>query len=269
PINATLGVTTSATFNALYQLADKGIPKNAGCYRPVRVITKRGTCLDVEYPGPSVGGNTETQPKIVFMILVALAKAIPDRISACEGCTACNFLIGGIHPKTGEYYAHYHFEASGWGGRATKDGNDCQNHIHGNCRITPVEVFETRFPIRVLSYGLRTDSGGAGKFRGGLASYRTMRVEAPELRVSMLMDHTKSGPWPFDGGMTGSPAGISIRKSGEKTFRSFSEAFGTASASKFADVRLHKGDEVRIESCGGAGYGDPRARERALVERDL
>jgi 5-oxoprolinase (ATP-hydrolysing) len=269
PINATLGVTTSATFNALYQLADKGIPKNAGCYRPVRVITKRGTCLDVEYPAPSVGGNTETQPKIVFMILGALAKAIPDRISACEGCTSCNFLIGGVHPKSGEYYAHYHFEASGWGGRATKDGNDCQNHIHGNCRITPVEVFESRFPIRVLSYGLRTDSGGAGKFRGGLASYRTMRVEAPELRVSMLMDHTKSGPWPFDGGMTGSPARISIRKSGEKTFRSFSEAFGTASASKFADIRLHKGDQVRIESCGGAGYGDPRERERALVERDL
>ncbi|MGZ5234631.1 MAG: hydantoinase B/oxoprolinase family protein, partial [Burkholderiales bacterium] len=84
PINATRGVTMSATYNALYQLADKAIPKNAGCYRPIHVVTKRGTCLDVQYPGPSVGGNTETQPKIVFMILGALAKMIPDRVSACE-----------------------------------------------------------------------------------------------------------------------------------------------------------------------------------------
>jgi 5-oxoprolinase (ATP-hydrolysing)/N-methylhydantoinase B len=269
PINATLGVTMSATYNALYQLADNAIPRNAGCYRPVHVVTKRGTCLDVQYPGPSVGGNTETQPKVVFAILGALAKVIPDRVSACEGCTSCNFLIGGVHPKTGEYFAHYHFEASGWGGRATKDGNDCQNHIHGNCRITPVEVFETRFPIRVISYGLRTDSGGAGRFRGGLASYRTMRIQAPELRVSMLMDHTKIGPWPVGGGCSGSLAGIVVRRSGEKKFRSFTEVFGTASPSKFADVRLREGDEIRIESCGGAGYGDPRERDRELVACDI
>jgi N-methylhydantoinase B/oxoprolinase/acetone carboxylase alpha subunit len=269
PINATRGVTMSASYNALYQLADKAIPKNGGCYRPIHVVTKPGTCLDVQYPGPSVGGNTETQPKAVFMILGALAKVIPDRVSACEGCTSCNFLIGGLHPKTGEYYAHYHFEASGWGGRATKDGNDCQNHIHGNCRITPVEVFETRFPIRVLSYGLRTDSGGPGRFRGGLATHRTMRIEAPELRVSMLMDHTKAGPWPLNGGQPGSLAGVSVRISGRENFQPFTEVFGTASASKFADVRLHEGDEVRIESCGGAGYGNPRERNRELVARDL
>jgi 5-oxoprolinase (ATP-hydrolysing) len=269
PINATLGVTMSATFNALYQLADKAIPKNAGCYRPVHVIAEPGSVLNVQYPGPSVGGNTETQPVIVFLVLGALASVIPDRVSACEGCTACNFLIGGVHPKTGEYYAHYHFEASGWGGRATKDGNDCQNHIIGNCRITPVEVFETRFPIRVVSYGLRTDSGGPGRFRGGLGSYRVIRVQAPELRVSMLMDHAKAGPWPFRGGMSGAPAGVTVKKAGQSRFRSFPDAFGTSSPSKFADVRLHEGDEVRIESCGGAGYGDPGERSRDRIERDV
>ena len=69
-------------------------------------------------------------------------------------------------------------KASGWGGRATADGNDVQNHIIGNCRITPIEVFETRFPVTVLSYELIPDSGGAGRFRGGLASRRVMRIDA-------------------------------------------------------------------------------------------
>ena len=165
PVNATRGVTISATYNALYQLADKAIPRNAGCYRKVEVLTRPGTCLDVAFPAPSVGGNTETQPRIVFLVLGALAAAIPERVSASEGCTACNFLIGGENPKTGEYFAHYHFEASGWGGRPTADGNDVQNHIIGNCRITPIEVFETRFPVTVLSYELIPDSGGAAVSR--------------------------------------------------------------------------------------------------------
>ena len=160
PVNATRGVTISATYNALYQLADKAIPRNAGCYRKVEVLTRPGTCLDVAFPAPSVGGNTETQPRIVFLVLGALAAAVPERVSASEGCTACNFLIGGENPKTGEYFAHYHFEASGWGGRSTADGNDVQNHIIGNCRITPIEVFETRFPVTVLSYELIPDFRG-------------------------------------------------------------------------------------------------------------
>ena len=66
-----------------------------------------------------MGGNTETQPKLVGMLLGALAGAMPERVMAAEGATACNFLFGGIHPETDEPYAHYHFEASGWGGRPT------------------------------------------------------------------------------------------------------------------------------------------------------
>ncbi len=269
PVNATLGVTMSATYNALYQLADKAIPRNAGCYRPIEVRTRAGSVLDVRYPGPSVGGNTETQPRIVFLVLGALAGALPDRISACEGCTACNFLIGGAHPETGEYYAHYHFEASGWGGRATRDGNSCQNHIIGNCRITPVEVFETRFPLRVLSYALRPDSGGPGRFRGGLGTRRVMRVLAPEIRASLLMDHAEKGPWPLFGGAAGATAGAFVRRAGGDAFVPFTTAFGVRSPSKFADVQLAEGDLVMLESAGGAGYGPPAERDPALVEADL
>src|SRR5262249_1471937 len=166
-------------------------------------------------------------------------------------------------------YAHYHFEASGWGGRHLLDGSSAQNHIHGNCRNTPVEVFETRFPLRTLSYGLVPDSGGPGRRRGGLAVRRIVRVLAPELVVSPMMDRVKSGAWGLFGAQAGRTAAILVRRRDEPDFRTFCEAFGTVSPSKFANIRLEHGDEVLLESAGGGGCGDPLEREPELVRRDV
>ncbi len=269
PINATFGVTASATYNAVLQITGTHIPLNAGCYRPITIIAPPGSIVNVRYPGPSVGGNTETQPRIVGVILRALAAAVPERTMASEGATSCNFLFGGVHPGTGGYYAHYHFEASGWGGRAATDGNSAQNHIHGNCRNTPVEIFETLFPFRVLSYGLNRDSGGAGRTRGGLGTRRDLLVTGAEVTVSMMMDHVKSGAPGLFGGATGGLSGVWVRRAGEREHLTFPEAFGVVSPSKFADVAVREGDLVRIDSAGGGGYGDPAERDVELVLADV
>ena len=269
PINATFGVTASATYNAVLQVTGTHIPRNAGCYRPITIIAPPGSIVNVRYPGPSVGGNTETQPRIVGAILRALAAAVPERTMASEGATSCNFLFGGVHPGTGQYYAHYHFEASGWGGRSATDGNSAQNHIHGNCRNTPVEIFETLFPFRVLSYGLNRDSGGAGRRRGGLGTRRDLLVTGGEVTVSMMMDHVKSGALGLFGGATGGLSGVWLRRAGERELLTFPQAFGVVSPSKFADVVVHDGDRIRIDSAGGAGYGDPAERDVELVLADV
>jgi N-methylhydantoinase A/oxoprolinase/acetone carboxylase beta subunit/N-methylhydantoinase B/oxoprolinase/acetone carboxylase alpha subunit len=269
PVNATYGVATSATYNALFQLCGPGIPRNAGAHRATKTVAPPGTIVNVAFPGPSVGGNTETQPKLVGMILGALAPALPERVMAAEGVTCCNFLFGGIHPATDDYYAHYHLEASGWGGRFTTDGNSAQNHIHGNCRNTPVEVFETRFPFLVERYELIPDSGGAGRRRGGLATRRVMTVTAPELTASAIMDRVKAGAWGLFGGDAGRPAAILVRRAGDAEFRSPVEAFGASSPSKFANVVLRLGDAVLIDSAGGGGYESAREREPALVLADV
>ncbi len=269
PINATYGVTSAATCNAFLQVTDSTIPRNDGVYRPIRLIAPPGSVVNVRHPGPSVGGNTETQPKIVFLVLGALAQAIPDRVSASEGVTCCNFLFGGMHPETHQYYANYHFEASGWGGRRQTDGNTAQNHIHGNCRITPVEVFETRFPWTTLCYQIIPDSGGPGRRRGGLATRRIVEARAPEIRLSVFMDHVKEGAWGFLGGHDGRTAGVYIKRAGDDTFRPFTEACNTVSPSKFANILIQQGDQVMIESAGGAGYGPPQEREPDLVLRDV
>jgi N-methylhydantoinase A/oxoprolinase/acetone carboxylase beta subunit/N-methylhydantoinase B/oxoprolinase/acetone carboxylase alpha subunit len=269
PVNATFGVTVSATCNAFLQVSGTEFPRNAGTYGCIATIAPPGSVVNVRFPGPSVGGNTETQPKLVGMLLGALAEAMPDRVMAAEGATACNFLFGGVHPETGEPYAHYHFEASGWGGRADGDGQNAQNHVHGNCRNTPVEVFETRFPFRVLSYGLIPDSGGPGRHRGGLAVRRDLEVLAPEVTVSAMLDRVENGAWGLFGGRPGRCAALLVRRAGDDRFRDFCEAFGTGSPSKLAGVVLREGDVVRIESAGGGGFGDPAERDPELVLGDV
>jgi len=272
PINATYGVTAGATYNAVFHLTDDGIPKNSGAYRPIRIIAPPGSAVNVQYPGPSVGGNTETHPKLADMVIAALAPALPRRAAAAEGGTACNFLFGGTHPRTGDYYANYHLEGGGWGATAAQDGNDAIIVKNGNCRNTPVEIFETRFPLRVLEYSLVDDSGGPGAHRGGLGTQRVFEVEEDtEVTVSAMLDRTKSGfgAWGLASGKSGELAAILVKRKGESEFRTFSEVFGTASGSKFTNIRLQSGDQVVLRSPGGGGYGDPTERSDELIREDI
>jgi N-methylhydantoinase B len=272
PINATFGVTAGSVYNAVFHLTDSNIPKNSGAYRPIHIIAPPGTVVNVVYPGPSVGGNTETHPKLVDMVTGALAPVLRERVAAAEGASCCNFLFGGVHPATGEFYANYHLEGCGWGAKDYGDGNSAQILANGNCRNTPVEIFETRYPLETIEYSLIGDSGGAGRHRGGLGTRRIMRVGAgAEVTVSALFDRTK-GPfraWGLEGGLPGGYGAILVKRRGESGFRTFPEVFGTVSASKFTNVVLREGDEVLLDSPGGGGFGDPRGRDPAAVAHDV
>ena len=269
PINATFVVTAAATYSAVLHVTNKEIPRNSGCYRPISVLTEPGTIVNVRHPGPSVGGNTETHPHIQNVVVAALSQAVPERAAAAEGATACNFLFGGIHPETGEYYTNYHFEGCGWGATAAHDGNSVMCPVNGNCRNTPIEVFETKYPFLTLEYSMRRDSGGRGMHRGGLGSARKLRVIAPEITVSALLDRTRTHAWGLFGGRDGASARLMVKKKHESQFRTFSEAFGVACGTKFTRVVLKEGDEVIIESPGGGGYGAPEKRLPSETEEDI
>ena len=126
--------------------------------------------------------------------------ALPERVAASSGGSSSNLLFGGIHPETGRYYSNYHFDGMGAGGTERKDGNDAEITRHSNCRNTPIEVFEHRYPLVTVDHGLATDSGGAGRHRGGLATERTLRVTAPEITFSALFDRSRIPPTGLFGG---------------------------------------------------------------------
>jgi N-methylhydantoinase B/oxoprolinase/acetone carboxylase alpha subunit len=270
PVNAIYAVTASAIYNAFLHLTDPSIPRNEGCYRPFTIIAPPGTIVNCVFPAPVAGGNTETSPRLTDMVFGALQDAIPDRVAASCGGTSSPFLFGGIDPRTGEPYAHFHFEGVGWGGRNGKDGNNMVVTINGNCRNTPVEVFETRYPaFRIDSYRLVEDSGGPGEFRGGLGGERVFTVTVPEVTVSALLNRMKTEPWGVLGGGEGAVGGLWVRRAGNAEWRTFVEEFGTISPSKFSGVVLHAGDQVKILMPGGGGYGDPHDRDRERVRRDV
>ena len=271
PINVSYVATAAAGSTAVLQsIGARDVPLNSGCFKPIKVVAPPGTVANPVFPAPCVAGNTEGQPRIISAVQGALAKAIPDRISAAEGGTACNILIGGVHPDSGDYYTHYQLDGGGWGGRLGKDGNSAQCIAHGSTiRATPIEVFETRYPMRTVEYALRPDSGGAGKWRGGLGVRRLFEVTAPEVTVSALLDRTQEGPWGFLGGASGGPAGIFIRFAGTTEFKTFTEAFGTVSPTKFVNIRMKLGDQLLMHAPGGGGYGDPKDRAPNAIEDDL
>ncbi len=269
-INSTFGAAASATYNAVLQVTDNDIPHNAGCYRPIRIIAPHGSVVNVKHPGPSVAGNTETHPRIVDLLLGALSKAVPERVAAAEGGTACNFLFGGHHPETGQYYANYHFEGVGWGARHYKDGNNAVIIPNGNSRNTPVEVFETRYPWHTLSYELVRDSAGPGQYRGGLGTRRVLEVVEPaEINISAVFERMKVQPWGLFGGGPAQTSAILVKKNGDDRFRTFSEVYGTVSAAKFVNCVVGPGDQVLLDSPGGGGYGEIVARDTEQVLEDV
>ena len=269
-VNCTYGVTASATYNAVFHATDKEIPHNSGAYRPIKIIAPPGTIVNVRHPGPSVGGNTETQPRIIDMVLGALSQAIPERVAAAEGGTSCNLLCGGVNPDTGQYYVVYTFEGGGWGARHNGDGNNAIVVPQGNCRNTPVEVFESRYPWLVRSYELVQDSAGPGQYRGGLGIRRILEVVGPaEITVSAVFERMKVSPWGLFGGGEASKAAILVKKRGDDRFRTFSEVYGTVSPGKFVNCVVGPGDQLLLQSPGGGGYGEVTARDAEQVLEDV
>ena len=144
----------------------------------------------------------------------------------------------------------------GAGATARKDGNDGEITRHSNCRNTPVEVFEHRYPLLTLNYGLARDSGGAGKHRGGLGTERTFRITAPEITFSALFDRCKLAPtgalrrWP------GGRSALAGETAGTTKFQSFQGLFGARRPSSPMSCCM-KGDELYYRTPGGAGFGPP------------
>lgn len=269
-INCTYGVTASGTYNGVFHATDKDIPRNSGTYRPIKIIAPLGSIVNVRHPGPSVGGNTETHPRLVDIVLGALSQAIPERISAAEGGSSCNFLFGGNHPDTGKYYVVYNFEGCGWGAKHNKDGNNAVVVPNGNCRNTPVEIFESRYPWLTRSYKLVQDSGGAGKHRGGLGIRRVIEVtKTAQINISAVFERMKVRPWGLFGGGSGGHSSILVKKRGDNLFRTFSEVYGTVSSAKFINCIVEAGDQVMLQSPGGGGYGKATFRDQQIVLEDL
>ena len=174
-------------------------------------MTRPGSLVNVKHPGPSVGGNTETHPHIQNVVVRALAGAVPERVAAAEGASSCNFLFGGFHPEYGDYYTNYHLEGAAGAARSTTTATASSASTMATA-ATPGRDPGDEIPVHRRGVPLAPDSAGAGRWRGGLATSRTFRVNAPEITVNALFDRTRThGPGIF-GGQEGASSGIFIQR---------------------------------------------------------
>jgi len=243
-INAVEAITYSACFYVFRCLLAEDVPATSGLMRPIQVIAPAGTVVNARPPAAVAGGNVETSQRIVDVLLRALAQAIPERIPAAASGTMNNLTIGGVDPRTGEPFAYYETIAGGMGARPTKPGVSGVHTHMTNSLNTPAEALEYSYPLRVRQYSLRPGSGGDGGHRGGDGIIREIEM-LTEAEVTLLADRRVRGPWGLGGGADGLPGDASlIRADG-----SMEKLPGKS------NVRLSKGERIRISTPGGGGWG--------------
>lgn len=259
PINAVFGVTLSGVYYVLRCLTDPSIPVNDGCHRPVKVFAPEGTIVNAVPPAAVAGGNVETSQRNVDVLLKAFAKVVPDRVcAACQG-TMNNIAVGGVNPRNGKLWTFYETIAGGFGGRLGLDGVNAVHSHMTNTMNTPIEVIENLYPIRFLKYELRKDSGGAGKWRGGLGLERSWILLATSATLSIMAERTKIPPWGLFGGKPGAKGEFYIIRQNGKKIKLKSKC----------TVTLKKGDIFIVRTPGGGGYGNPHERDKKLIYYDL
>ncbi len=258
PVNATLAMTETTVNYAIMAALGRGIPKNDGCRRVIRVEAPAGSVVNAQFPAPVVSRVTVCH-RIVDVMLEALAQVIPDRIMAgyYGVSNICN--LGGRNALTNRPWVHFEIEVGGWGGRAGSDGLDgFSAHIH-NVANTPVEMVEANPQLRLERYELIPGSGGRGKYRGGLGLRRDIRILGDNVTLSLLGDRSKFPPRGLVGGKHGQP-GRYVLNPDTPTER--------VMPNKLSNFALKRGDVISMQTPGGGGYGHPHQRARALVARD-
>ncbi len=245
-INAVEAITYSACFYVFRCLLQEDVPATSGLMRPIRVIAPSGTVVNAHAPAAVAGGNVETSQRIVDVLLRALAQAVPERIPAAASGTMNNLTIGGTDPRSGEPFAYYETIAGGMGARPAKPGVSGVHTHMTNSLNTPAEALEYSYPLRVRQYSLRPGSGGEGRHRGGDGIVREIEVLA-DAEVTLLSDRRLRGPWGLNGGADGLPGNASVLRQGGAVEKLPGKS----------NVRLAKGERIRVETPGGGGWGTP------------
>lgn len=237
-------------------LVDPDLPNNGGLANAIDVRLRSGSLLDPVLPAP-VNTYIPTAQVVAETLFSALAPVEPALQIAGSGGTAGMSL--GYRTADGGSAVQYELFGSGLGARRSTDGVSGTSIHVGNSRVTPIEIIESEFPVRVLRFELISDSGGAGRHRGGLGYVREYQLEE-DARVTSRGDKHLIAPHGWQGGRPGR-AGRLVIHGGTPDERSL--------PSRVGDIQLAAGAVLRIERAGGGGMGPPHERDTGALERDL
>jgi N-methylhydantoinase B len=253
-VNSSFPNTMSAVFMALAFLIDADIPKNDGTFRPVTVKARQGTIVWPFPPAPVTLSTNHCAQEIAESIIKALAPACPDRVTA-GWSRRFRIAIRGVDPRTDRPFIWHLFHARPGGGASSAgDGwpTAGEGQAVGGLKFGSVEVMEVRFPLFFARHEFRPNSGGAGKFRGGVGAVLEMRMEtAAPAQANTAGDGVRHAPYGIFGGRDGMV----------HRYRLISRGRTRILRTKEVGIPVLPGDVFYVESSGGGGYGEPRDRD--------
>jgi N-methylhydantoinase B len=257
-INSVHSFTASAAWACIRSVFDLNIPNNAGYFRPIKILTPERSIVNPSPPAP-VAARGLTADRVADAVFGALAQLAPDRVPACGPHAPDTTVSFGGYYKDGKPFVYLEGLVGSWGGGPDRDGMDASTGTIVNYSNTPAEMLEVDQPLMIERYGLVPDSGGPGKFRGGLAVVRHIRFLSDEAVLQVRTDRHQNAPYGLAGGETGCHAGLRLIRAdgGHEDF------FGPF----LVDVR--KGDMLQVNLPSGGGFGDPLERDPAHVLRDV
>lgn len=259
-MNVPSNALNATVYYCVKALLDPGLLPNSGMLDGIVITAPSGTILNPVYPA-AVGCRAITCQKVAGAIFGAFRGLMsPEEISAshCNGLPA--IVFSGRFRRRAGTYVYLETIAGGWGGRFDQDGMDAaQCHISNTSNL-PAEALENEYGLIVEEYGVVPDSGGAGRHRGGMGIRREIRTIEDGVIFSVRSDGHEHGADGVFGGGEGGRASV-IRNPGT--------AREELLHSKVANLTLKAGEVIRIETCGGGGYGASGDRPVEELARDL
>ena len=258
-INLTANAVRSSVCYALKALLDPDMPNNEGVLQAFEIVAPVASIVNCRAPG-SVALRANTCQRVVDIVLGAMSAVLPERIIASANGANTSMVFAGEDPTTGSPYVYLETLGGGMGGRNDRDGKDgVQVHITNTSNL-PVEAIEMEYPLRVEEYSLVVDSGGAGRWRGGLGLRRVVRPVGHVCEFSGAGERFRRGPPGIFGGEAGRAGAFRLLR-----------ADGSIEnlPGKLTRLILHPGDAVAVETPGAGGYGSPKERPREKLAEDL
>ncbi len=261
PVNVTFNGLLATVFYSLKALIDPSVPSNAGIYRAFKVIAEPGLIVSATNPAP-VGERIDCAMRTADVIFGALAPAVPERAMAGCNSSCTSAIFSGSDPRyNNQFYVYLETIAGGSGATRHGDGlSGVQVHMTNTSNL-PIEALEMEFPlVLVRKYALRPNSGGAGKFRGGLGIDREFEAQFAQIAFTGLGDRQIIPPWGLAGGQDGAGGAYYLTRKGEAVVQL---------PSKCNDIAMEAGDVVCVMTPGAGGYGQAVERDAQEVLNDV
>ena len=258
-INLPLSALRASVYYAIRSIVDPSLPSNGGYYRAIHIKSRPGCILGCTEPA-ACAGRSDTAQRVADMIFGAMSEVVPHQVIAGSNSSITGVYFGGVSPDTGEYYVYMETFGGGSGARFNKDGLSCVQVHMSNTSNLPIESMEVEFPYMVERYELVTDSGGPGKYRGGLSMSKDIRVLGHDSEFTIKADRQKVPPYGLFGGKPGLPGLITIYPDTDEA--------RTVDSKKSGNL-LKANGVLRCQMPGAGGYGNPLERSRELLIKDL